>query len=103
MYIFPSVSVLFFHGVIALILSGPLHHLGFTITLRHTTLGRIPLDEWSARRREIYLTTPNTKKDIHDTEGFEPAIAASERPQTIPVFNSGKSHLIQSQDKGNDL
>jgi len=45
MYIFPSVSVLFFHGVIALILSGPLHHLGFTITLRHTTLGRIPLDE----------------------------------------------------------
>jgi hypothetical protein len=26
---------------------------------RHTTLGRTPLDEWSARRRELYLTTHN--------------------------------------------
>jgi hypothetical protein len=32
---------------------------GFTITLRHTTLGRTPLDEWSARRRDLYLTTHN--------------------------------------------
>jgi hypothetical protein len=30
-----------------------------TITLRHTTLGRSPLDEWSARRRHLYLTTGN--------------------------------------------
>jgi hypothetical protein len=30
---------------------------GFTITLRHTTLGRTPLDEWSARCRDLYLTT----------------------------------------------
>jgi hypothetical protein len=34
---------------------------GFTITLRHTTLGRTPLDEWSARRRDLYLTTHNTR------------------------------------------
>jgi hypothetical protein len=33
---------------------------GFTITLRHTTLGRTPLDEGSARRRDLYLTTHNT-------------------------------------------
>ena len=33
---------------------------GFTITLRHTTLGRTPLDEWSARRRDLYLTKHNT-------------------------------------------
>ena len=26
----------------------------------HTTVGRTPLDEWSAPRRDIYLTTPNT-------------------------------------------
>ena len=30
------------------------------ITLRHTTLGRTPLDEGSARRRDLYLTTHNT-------------------------------------------
>ena len=27
---------------------------------RHTTLGRTPLDEWSARRRDVYLTPYNT-------------------------------------------
>jgi hypothetical protein len=27
---------------------------------RHTTVGRTPLDEWSARRRDLYLTTHNT-------------------------------------------
>jgi hypothetical protein len=40
------------------------HYRGFTITLRHTTFGRIPLDEWSTRRRDRYLTT----HDIHKTE-----------------------------------
>jgi hypothetical protein len=33
---------------------------GFTITLRHTTVGMTPLDEWSARRRDLYLTIHNT-------------------------------------------
>jgi hypothetical protein len=41
---------------------GPPHYGGFTITLRYTTLGRTPLDEWSARRRYLYLTTDNTHK-----------------------------------------
>jgi hypothetical protein len=27
-------------------------------TQRHTTAGRTPLDEWSARRRDLYMTTP---------------------------------------------
>jgi hypothetical protein len=35
------------------------HYWCFTITLRHTTLGMTPLDEWSARRRDLYLTTHN--------------------------------------------
>jgi len=30
------------------------------ISLRHTTLGRTPLDEWPARRSDLYLTTHNT-------------------------------------------
>jgi hypothetical protein len=29
-------------------------------THRRTTVSRIPLDEWSACRRDLYLTTPNT-------------------------------------------
>jgi hypothetical protein len=33
--------------------------LGFTITLRHTTDGRIPLDGGSVRRRDLYLTAHN--------------------------------------------
>ena len=44
-------------------------------TLRHTILGRTPLDESSARRRDLYLTT-------YPPAGFEPAIPTSERPQT---------------------
>ena len=31
-------------------------------TQRHTTVGRTPLDEGSARRRDLYLTTHNTHK-----------------------------------------
>ena len=38
----------------------PPHYRGFMTTLRHTTLGRTPLDEWSARRRGLHLTTQNT-------------------------------------------
>jgi hypothetical protein len=42
---------------------GPPHYRGFTITLRHTTLGRTPLDELSARRRDLYLTTHTLARD----------------------------------------
>jgi len=34
---------------------GLVYYLGFAITLRHTTVGRTPLDEWSGRRRDLYL------------------------------------------------
>jgi hypothetical protein len=63
---------------------GRLIFRGFTITLRHTTLGRTPLDEWPARSTDLYLTTHN----IHNRQtsmppvGFEPIIPVSERPQT---------------------
>jgi hypothetical protein len=40
----------------------PPHYRGFMIALRHTTVFSIPLNEWSARRRDIYLTTHNTQK-----------------------------------------
>jgi len=40
----------------------PLHYRGFIIILRHTTVGRTPLDEWSAIRTDLYLTTHNIYK-----------------------------------------
>jgi hypothetical protein len=62
----------------------PLRYWGFTIILRHTTLGRTPLDKWSAGRREPYLTTHNTHKrhTFVLLAGFDPAIPVSEQPQT---------------------
>jgi hypothetical protein len=60
------------------------HYRGFPIILTHTTLDRTLLDKWSARRRDLHLTTHNihkTKTSIPPT-GFEPVIPASERPQT---------------------
>ena len=56
-------------------------------TQRRTTFGRTPLDEWSARRRDLYLTTHNThnRQTSMPPEGFEPAIPASERSQTYAL------------------
>ena len=53
-------------------------------TQRRTTVGRTPLDEWSARRRDLYLTTHNThnRQTSMPPVGFEPTISAGERPQT---------------------
>jgi hypothetical protein len=62
----------------------PPHYRGITITLRHTTFGRTPLDERSARRRDLYLTTHDTqnRQASMPRAGLEPAIPASERPRT---------------------
>jgi hypothetical protein len=45
--------------------SWPLHSWGFQIALiGRATFGRTSLDEWSARRRDLYLTTHNTTTNI---------------------------------------
>ena len=56
-------------------------------TQRRTTVGRTPLDEWSAPRRDLYLTTHNThnKQTSMPIAGFEPTISADERPQTYAL------------------
>ena len=56
-------------------------------TQRRTTFGRTPLDEWSARRRDLYLTTHNTHNRQTSTPpvGFEPTISAGERTQTYAL------------------
>jgi len=53
---------IFFHGPSAPSGPRPPHYRGFMITIRYTELGRTPLDEWSARRRNLYLITHNTQK-----------------------------------------
>ena len=63
---------------------GPRHPLwGSWITFRQATFGTIPLDEWSARRRELYLTTHNAhnKQISIPPLGCKPALPASERPR----------------------
>jgi hypothetical protein len=58
----------------------------FFMFLDHTqrsTVGRTPLDEWSARRGDLYLTTHGTynRQISMSPVGFEPTISAVERPQ----------------------
>jgi hypothetical protein len=56
-------TILFFHGATAPSGAGPHHYRGFTIIF-----GSTPLDEWSDRRIDLFLTTHNTRKmqtDIH--------------------------------------
>ena len=56
-------------------------------TQRRTTVGRTPLDEWSDRRRDLYLTTHNThnRQIFMPPAGFEPTISAGERSQTYAL------------------
>ena len=51
-------------------------------TQRRITVGRTPLDEWSVRRRDFYLTTHNIHNRQTSTPpvGFEPTISKGERP-----------------------
>ena len=51
---------------------------------QQTDIHRTPIDEWSAYRRDIFLTKHNThnRQTSMLPVGFEPAIPASEQPQT---------------------
>ena len=53
-------------------------------TQRRNTVGRTPLDEWPARRKDIYMTAHNThnRQTSMPPMGFEPTISVDERPQT---------------------
>jgi hypothetical protein len=67
---------------------------------RRTTVGRIPLDEWLARRWDLYMTTQNThnRQTSMPPVGFEPTIAAGERPQTYALESAatGTGHSIHN-------
>jgi len=68
-------------------------------TQRRTTLGMTPLDEWSARRRDISLTTHNThnRQTSMPQVGFETTISAGERPQTYALDRAatGTGAIVQ--------
>jgi len=56
-------------------------------TQRSTTVGSTPLDEGSARRTDLHLTTHNThnRQTSMPPVGFEPTISAGERSQTYAL------------------
>jgi len=54
------VGYIFSHCSTALSYSGPPQYACCTITVRHTTLFATPLDEWSVRHIDLYVTTHNT-------------------------------------------
>jgi hypothetical protein len=68
----------------------PSHYRGFMITLRHTTLRRTPLDEWSVRLTHLSLTIHNTHKrqTSMPLAGLEPTIPPIERQQTYALFRA---------------
>jgi len=62
-----------------------LHH-----TQRRITICRTPLEEWSARSRDLYLTKHNihNKQISRPTVGFEPTTSAVERLQTYALVRA---------------
>ena len=57
---------------------------------RRSTVDRTPLDEWSARRRDLYLTTHDThnRQISMPPVGFEPTISEGERPVAARLLRS---------------
>ena len=74
---------IFFHCATSPSGPWPNYYRSFTITLRHTTPGRIPVDEWSARRRELWLTQHPQEIDVHASAGIRtrnPSMRAAAEP-----------------------
>jgi len=54
------------------------------VSRSRTTVSRNPLDEWSVRRRDLYLTKHNRQTSVPPA-GFVPTISAGEWPQTCTL------------------
>ena len=74
-------SHFFFRGLSAPKWPGSPHYWEFTIKFRHTTLDRTPLDEWSARHRDMYLTTNNSHKRETSIRNHNPSKLAAASPR----------------------
>jgi hypothetical protein len=64
-------------------------------TQRRSTVGRTPLDEWSAGRKDFYLTTHDTynRQISMPSMGFEPTISAGDRQQALHIYTYDISSL----------
>jgi hypothetical protein len=62
--------------------SGVEGYYSFDHTQGHNAVGRIPMDDGSAHRRDLYLTTHNTqnRQTSMPLAGFERAISAGDMP-----------------------
>jgi hypothetical protein len=77
----------------------------FTRFLDHTqwrtTVGRTPLDEWSIRRRDLYLSHNNHNRQTSmPPVELEPTISAGDRPQTYALDRAatGTGCVVRSTD-----
>jgi hypothetical protein len=59
-------------------------------TQRRSTVGRTPLDEWSARRGDLYLTTHDThnRQISMPPVGFKTRISEGDRPAAAHLLKS---------------
>jgi hypothetical protein len=66
-------------------------------THRRTPVGRTPLDEWSARCTNLYLTKYNThnRQTSMPPVEFKPTISAGERPQTYALDRAATGTSIR--------
>ena len=91
--------IFLFHGARAQSGPGPPHYRCFTITRRHTILGNTPLEEWSARRKDLYLKKHNTKIrhpcPPQDTKPQSQQGSGS-RPTPQTAWPLGSAHLINT-------
>jgi hypothetical protein len=85
------------HGSTAPNVPGPPRCRGFTITLRYPTVGRNPLDEWSARCRDLYPTTHNTRKRRRDSnpQSQQSSGRRSTRPLRLALDTSIHINCVQ--------
>ena len=75
-------------------------------TKRRITVGRTPLDERSARRRDLYLTIQNTHRHTSMSPAvFKPTISAGEWPQTytLDCVANGISFEAQIDEKCEEI
>jgi len=86
---------IFICDAISLLGSKRPHDWGFEVTLRLTTISTTPLDECSARRTDLCLTTYNTHKreTSMSPAGFQPTIQTSELPQTARSLGSAHESI----------
>jgi len=67
-----------------------IHEVSRSHTEGHTTVGRTPLDEWSARRRDFYLRTHNNhnrQTSIPSVE-FEPTNLSWRAPADLSPYTA---------------